>query len=359
MQNGKPEEKPKTKELTLADMQERPGAMIPIDEAGGLAPRNFTELLSFAKMVCSSGMVPKSYEGNPGAVVVAVQMGAELGLPPMAAIRSICVINGQPSVWGDGFLALVVSDPRCEDVIEREPDKIKECGEAECIVKRRGMVPKRRTFSFEDAKKAGLLDKRGPWQQYPLRMLQMRARSWACRDAFPDRLSGISCAEEAQDIDMGEAHFVENPATAIPPEGKSSFGRKNAPRETPQEVKPEKQPEPEAKRPASPAASLSAKDAVGVANGLGDGASDTALEQLRQVAALDTRSTVVTAAQAKIKAIEAHRAEQAKPEPSYPKREGPPADHDFGPPPMDEDEEAMSAAEAEAAGQTGMSGAGF
>ncbi len=54
-------------------------------------------------------------------------------------------------------------------------------------------------ISKEDAKKAGLWGKAGPWSQYPKRMLQMRARSFALRDKFADALSGLIMAEEAQD----------------------------------------------------------------------------------------------------------------------------------------------------------------
>ena len=53
---------------------------------------------------------------------------------------------------------------------------------------------------LDDAKRAGLLGKKGPWTEYPQRMLQMRARSWALRDGFADVLKGLSVREEAQDI---------------------------------------------------------------------------------------------------------------------------------------------------------------
>jgi hypothetical protein len=51
----------------------------------------------------------------------------------------------------------------------------------------------------EDAKRASLWGKSGPWTQYPKRMLQLRARGFALRDAFPDILRGLVTAEEAQD----------------------------------------------------------------------------------------------------------------------------------------------------------------
>jgi hypothetical protein len=60
-------------------------------------------------------------------------------------------------------------------------------------------------FSVADAKRAGLWGKSGPWTQYPRRMLQLRARGFALRDAFPDVLKGLVTAEEAQDYPATEA----------------------------------------------------------------------------------------------------------------------------------------------------------
>lgn len=179
-----------------------------------------------AELIANSGMVPKGYEGNAGAVLVAVQMGAELGLSPMSAIQNIAVINGRPSLWGDAGLALVCTHRDFVDIIE-ELSSTKEEAVATCTITRKGRTPTVRTFSFTDAKKAGLAGKQGPWTQYPKRMLQMRARWFAMRDAFPDALRGVASAEESQDIDMGPAPYAE----AAPAEGKRSFlpSKKSAP----------------------------------------------------------------------------------------------------------------------------------
>lgn len=74
---------------------------------------------------------------------------------------------------------------------------------AVCIAKRHGSSPVTARFSVMDAKRAGLWTKAGPWQTYPRRMLQMRARSFALRDAFPDVLKGLISVEEALDNHSG------------------------------------------------------------------------------------------------------------------------------------------------------------
>lgn len=175
-------------------------------KAGVFAPANLVEAFELAKFIAYSGLVPKQYEENPGAVLIAVQMGAELGLSPMSAIQNIAVINGRPSLWGDALLALVLAHADCEDVAESFDDKTMT---ATCTVKRRGRTPTVRAFSQADATQAGLWGKSGPWQQYPKRMLQMRARGFALRDAFPDALRGINVAEEVQDIIDVKPEYVE------------------------------------------------------------------------------------------------------------------------------------------------------
>lgn len=178
---------------------------IPVS-AGLIIPTNVGEALEFAKMIAHSGMVPKQYDGKPGAVLVAIQMGAELGLSPMASIQNIAVINGRPSLWGDAMLAIVTSHHLCESVTEWHSDDRKS---AYCRVLRRGREPVERSFSVDDARAAGLWGKQGPWTQYPQRMLQMRARGFALRDSFPDLLRGITPAEEAIDIVDRRPEFVE------------------------------------------------------------------------------------------------------------------------------------------------------
>lgn len=172
-----------------------------------LSPRSMEEALKFAEMMAKSSMVPKDFQGNTGNILVAVQWGMELGLQPMQAMQNIAVINGRPSLWGDAVIALVRSSAACEYVREEVTDTA-----AICRVKRRGEDEQVRTFSMVDAKTAGLLGKQGPWTQYPKRMLQMRARSWALRDVFPDVLRGMPIAEEVMDMpverNMGAAQVV-------------------------------------------------------------------------------------------------------------------------------------------------------
>lgn len=181
-----------------------------------LAPRNLSEAMEFAKIIASSDMVPKDYINKPGNVLVAVQTGAELGLKPMQSLQGISVINGRPGVWGDAMWALILSHPEYEDSHEEKTD-------TQCTVtlKRRGKSAVIVTFSMEDAKKAGLAGKQGPWQTAPKRMLQMRARAFAARDLFADALKGIKSIEELRDYPTEPVERDITPAPAVAAAGRA------------------------------------------------------------------------------------------------------------------------------------------
>ncbi len=160
-----------------------------------LTPQSLDEALRFADMLSKSSMVPKDYQGNPANCVIAMQWGMEIGLQPLQAMQNIAVINGRPAIWGDAMLAIVRGSGLLE-YIREEPT---ESG-CTCTLKRKGEEETVRSYTTEDAKRAGLLGKQGPWQQHQKRMMQMRARAFALRDVFPDVLRGVHIAEEVRDL---------------------------------------------------------------------------------------------------------------------------------------------------------------
>jgi hypothetical protein len=182
--------------------------------ARGLALQTFDDAWRFWQMVAKTPFAPKDFQNKPESCMLAGQHGAELGLGPMQSLQCIAVINGRPSIWGDAALALVQSSAVCEfisEAVEGDGDQMV----ATCVAKRRGYpAPSAVKFSVADAKKAGLWGKSGPWTQYPKRMLQLRARGFALRDAFPDVLKGLVTAEEAQDYPQTEA--AKEPAMIRP-----------------------------------------------------------------------------------------------------------------------------------------------
>lgn len=180
----------------MSDNGSKGTALVAGGAARGIIPQTFEDAYRLARVFAATKLVPKDFQDKPEDCCVAILQGLELGMSPIAAVQSIAVINGRPCLWGDGMLAVVRASGLLETIKEEDNGST-----ATCTVKRKGdLDPVVRKFSQDDAKRAGLAGKPGPWTQYPQRMRQMRARSWALRDVFTDVLKGISSAEEMQDV---------------------------------------------------------------------------------------------------------------------------------------------------------------
>ena len=162
-----------------------------------LAKEHFTHYMAVADFLSKSSMVPKGMTNKPADILIAMEMGLQLGIPMMQAIQDIAVINGKPCMYGDGLLAVVQGHKDYEWIQESVINDV-----ATCTIKRKHHEPHSVTFSKEDAKKAALWGKSGPWSQYPDRMLKMRARGFCIRDIFSDALRGIKTDEEVNDYQI-------------------------------------------------------------------------------------------------------------------------------------------------------------
>ncbi len=188
-------------DLTTTDQTPPAIAKAGLSTGGPLAalvPQDLDQAFRLSKALSLSGdMVPKHFQGKPEMIMAAIARGMEIGLAPMQALSNIAVINGRASIWGDALPALIQrAGHDIDSGIEGEGDQMVAWAE---VTRSSGKVY-RRTFSVADAKKAGLWGKTGPWQSYPQRMLQMRARSYAARDGAADALMGLQVAEEMQDV---------------------------------------------------------------------------------------------------------------------------------------------------------------
>jgi hypothetical protein len=190
----------------------------------GLVPRNFDEAWRMASMFAKSTLVPKQYQGKPEDILIAMQYGAEIGLPPMASLQSVAVINGKPGVYGDGFLGVIMSKPAYAKHLEyyelsngaqvkslRQADYADDETKAVSMFWRKGNPePFTAEFSIGDAKRAKLWGKEGPWTTYPARQMKWRARGFAGRDGFAGELRGVKMAEELLDL-PDDLEIVDTP----------------------------------------------------------------------------------------------------------------------------------------------------
>jgi hypothetical protein len=182
------------------------------------APALFPHYQKVAETLSKSAVIPTAYRGKPEDIFVAMAMGYQLGFPVEQSLQDVAVINGRPCLWGDGLLSLVLNHPECKSIKEEPIYNGQVVIGYICTVIRKGHEPHSKSFTMQDAERAGLLKKGGVWSAYPERMLQMRARSLALRDKFADALRGLRIAEIEQDDEKvieGEIVNVTSPTSQV------------------------------------------------------------------------------------------------------------------------------------------------
>lgn len=178
-------------------------------QVAALVPQNLEEAFRLAGAMAASGMAPRGMD-KPEQVMVAILAGAEIGFAPYQAMQSFAVVNNRATLWGDAIPALLWSHGfKIKEWFDKDDAPTK----AFCEVTRPDGTTIQRSYSLDDAKKAGLLGKQGPWQTATSRMLQMRARSFTARDGAADVLKGLHIREEVEDY--GHARDVTPAPTGL------------------------------------------------------------------------------------------------------------------------------------------------
>ncbi len=179
-----------------------------------LSPATIEAAKDLAKTLANSGLVPNAYAGKPEMILIAGAMGHRLGLDIFSAMAGIAVINGRPTLWGDAMLAICQARTDWGGMNVQQDHKNGSC--VVTITRKGHGTGYVGSFSMEEAARAGLADKAGPWKQYPQRMVELRARSYALRGAFADALAGFHCREEMEDVEPRDVEhtMLPNPAPA-------------------------------------------------------------------------------------------------------------------------------------------------
>lgn len=120
----------------------------------------------------------------------------------MQSLESIYVVNRRATIFGDAPKALCEASGLLEDYFQEfQGEEGSDDFRAVVTSQRKGRKPQTETFSVRDAKTAELWGKKGPWTNYPKRMLMFRARGYNLRDNFGDVLKGFQIGELVDDFD--------------------------------------------------------------------------------------------------------------------------------------------------------------
>lgn len=168
--------------------------------------------VAYARFLTASNLLPTAYRNQPANVLYAVEYGEMLGLPAMAAITGIHIIEGKPTASAALMTALVRREGHKLRVTFRKDTNT---AVAELIRKDDPEFTFRAEWTIERAVAAGLCelkdgkvrarDKKGnplPWEKYTQNMLKWRAVSEVCRDGAEECLMGMHYTPEELGADV-------------------------------------------------------------------------------------------------------------------------------------------------------------
>src|SRR5690606_19111776 len=173
-----------------------------------------------AQSLVRTSFVPQAFRGKPDEATAAILAGAEVGLQPMAALKSFDVIQGQAAPRALALRAIVQSYGHEMVLVESTGTR--------CRMKglRRGSTEWQSvTWTIDRARDLGLTGKDN-WRKQPQAMLMARATGELARLIAADAILGIGYTVE--EIADGGAVDVPLPADGAPVEttGKRVMSRR-------------------------------------------------------------------------------------------------------------------------------------
>jgi hypothetical protein len=154
-----------------------------------------------------TSFVPASYKGRPEEAAAAILTGQELGLSPLAALRSIDIINGVPAMRAVALRALVQSSGHEMWTEESTATQAIVAG------RRKGSDKVERSVWTMDRARGLQLVSKDNWKKQPIAMLLARATSELVRLIAADVILGIPySAEEIWDqapVEVSDVSVVD------------------------------------------------------------------------------------------------------------------------------------------------------
>lgn len=157
----------------------------------------WTDLVTLGNAHLKTGLAPKGFD-TPEKCALALLKAMELGVPLTTAYEFFYIANGRVGVMAQMVRALVEHKLQGDGYIHVESSSAMG---ATCVGYRHGRKPVRVTFTIEDAKRAGLIQKNSNWGLYPEDHCVAKASARVGRRMFADVLGGMAVFDRGEVID--------------------------------------------------------------------------------------------------------------------------------------------------------------
>lgn len=148
---------------------------------------------TLAETICRTAFVPEHFRGKPAETAAAILTGHELGLSPMASVRSIFVIKGTPGMYAKAMVAVVQAQGHQVWAEEQSDERVVMCG------RRKGTSEVVKTTWDRARVEKAKLTGNAKYQENPQQMMVARGQAEICRQIAADALHGVPYAVEELD----------------------------------------------------------------------------------------------------------------------------------------------------------------
>ncbi|MCD6371519.1 MAG: recombinase RecT [Candidatus Aenigmarchaeota archaeon] len=203
------EEKKKTRKRKAPNQikNESEVAIVKREEQEDISLERVNALYKLGTALYKSEMFPNVKSSD--AAIAIIEYGRELGLKPVVALQTMSVINGRICIEAKALLSLAIQNGIKIKILEKSRKG------AKVEFKREGFEKFVETFTFDDAKAAGIIyDRNGKikanWKAFPEEMCYWRCIAKGLRAYAPDLIMGLYIPEEILDSPIGKEEEIKS-----------------------------------------------------------------------------------------------------------------------------------------------------
>jgi len=174
-----------------------------IPDQSAFSMQGFEHAQRVAKMLATSSLIPKEYQGNIQNTMIAMEMANRIGASPLMVMQNLYIVHGKPS-WSSTFIIAALNSCKRFSPLRFE---VSGDGETlECFAWAYEVDTKEKitgpVVSMKMAKAGGWVDKNGSkWKTMPQVMIRYRAAAFFGRLYAPEIMMGMQTAEEIVDVE--------------------------------------------------------------------------------------------------------------------------------------------------------------
>ena len=162
-----------------------------------------------AMMLTKSNLIPKSFQGQTGDCLIALNIANRIGADPIFVMQNLVIIHGRPS-WSSQFIIAAINTCGKFSPLRFKFNKDKSSCRAYAIELETKEELEGTEITLEMAKREGWSTKSGSkWVTMPEQMLRYRAASFFGRIYAPEILMGMRAVEENEEIGVNNTEDIK------------------------------------------------------------------------------------------------------------------------------------------------------